>query len=135
MTLLNITKTQQPQCSASNGATQQEEQIRYERPQYRVQELDTGFVAEVDLPGVPKDAVELSVTDGVLEISATRGWGDRNDWSPLAGVAEDGLTYRLRLELADQVDAENITAELVEGVLKLTLGKAEEKKPRRIAIS
>jgi HSP20 family protein len=135
MTLLNITKTQQPECSTSSCGSQKGGNLRCERPQYRVQELDTGFVAEVDLPGVPKGSVELSVADGVLEISATRGWQDRTDWSPLAGVAEDGLAYRLRLELGDQVDAEKITAELQDGVLKLNLAKAEEKKPRRIAIN
>ncbi|MDQ8182307.1 Hsp20/alpha crystallin family protein [Pelagicoccus sp. SDUM812005] len=135
MTLLNITKTQQPECSTASRDATSGEKRRFARPQYRVRELDTQYTAEVDLPGVPKDGVELSVADGVLEISAARGWKDRADWSPLAGVAEDGLTYRLNLELGDAVDAGKISAELQDGVLKLTFGKAEEKKPRRIAIA
>lgn len=109
--------------------------MRYARPQYGVQELDTEFVATVDLPGVPKGAVELSVADGVLELVAARSWSERADWSPLAGVVEDGLSYRLLLELGDQVDVGNISADLHDGVLKLTLAKAEEKKPRRIAVN
>ncbi len=134
MTLLNITKTQQPKCETASCETKQGDKIRYVRPQYRVQELDTHFSAEVDLPGVPKGSVELSVADGALEIVGARNWEGRADWSPLAGVLEDGLSYRLRLNLGDEVDAGKISASLESGVLKLTLGKAEEKKPRRIAI-
>ena len=52
--------------------------------------------------------------------TAVRGWQDRAEWSPLAGVAEDGLAYRLRLELGDQVDAEKIT-------LAVTKGKGKKK--------
>lgn len=134
MTLLNITKTQKPDCQTASCETKQGENIRYTRPQYRVQELDTHYVADIDLPGVPKGSVDLSVADGVLEVNGSRQWADRGDWSPLAGVVEDGLNYRLRLELGDEIDADKISAELEEGVLKLTFGKAEEKKPRRIAI-
>lgn len=135
MTLLNITNTQQPECKSSSCETKQGEKVRSTRPRYRVRALDTEFVATVDLPGVTKDAVELSVVDGVLEITGTRSWQDRDGWNALAGVVEDGLSYRLRLELGDQVDAEKISADLQDGVLKLTLAKAEEKKPRRITVS
>ncbi|MBD5778636.1 Hsp20/alpha crystallin family protein [Pelagicoccus sp. NFK12] len=135
MTSLNITKTQQPECETQSCEAKQGQQIRYARPQYRVRQLDTSYVAEVDLPGVQKGAVELSVADGVLELSAARSWSDRENWSPLAGVVEDGLNYKLRLELSDEIDPEKISAELQDGVLKLTFAKAEEKKPRRIAIS
>ena len=134
MTLLNITSAQQPEGKPSPCESRQGEQIRCVRPQYRIHEQDTSYVAEVDLPGVPKGSVELSVADGVLEIAATRSWLQRSEWSPLAGVSEDGVNYRLRLELGDELDSETISAELADGRLTLTFAKAEEKKPRRIAI-
>ncbi len=134
MTLLNITKPQTPECKAASCETELDKRVRYSRPQFRVQELDTEYVATVDLPGVPKGDVTLTVAEGVLEIVGARNWAGRDAWSPLAGVVEDGLSYRLKLALGDEVDAEKISADLQDGVLKLTLVKAEEKKPRRIAI-
>lgn len=137
MTLLNITKTKQPETKTAceSSECKQGEQLRYARPAYRVQKADASYQVAVDLPGVPKGGVEIVLEDGVLEIQGTRSWSDRSDWSPLAGAAEDGLTYRLRLSLGDEVSTEGITANLDDGVLKLTLAKAEEKKPRRIEVN
>lgn len=139
MTLLNITKTNQPEaksaCQSESSECKQGEQLRYARPAYRVQKMDTSYQVAVDLPGVPKGGVEIVLEDGVLEIQGIRSWTDRQDWSPLAGAAEDGLTYRLCLSLGDEVSSEGISADLNDGVLKLTLAKAEEKKPRRIAVN
>lgn len=135
MTLLNISTPQQPECKTASCEAKQAESSRCVRPTYRVREVDTGYLAAVDLPGVPKDSIEISVAEGVLEVVGKRAWSGRDGWSPLAGVVEDGLSYRLRLSLGDEVDGEKISANLEAGVLNLTLGKAEEKKPRRIAVN
>ena len=136
MTLLNVSQNHQPQCqSACHSEAAETQRIRKTRPQYRVRELDTEYVVSVDLPGVVKDAVEISLNEKVLEISATRSWTERGEWQPLAGVSEDGIEYRLRLAVGDEVDGDKITADLDAGVLKLSLSKAEDKKPRRIAVN
>lgn len=139
MNLTNTNENQSVTCNpASEGSTavaRQGERLTYSRPHYRVQELDTEYRVSVDLPGVSKSAVEVSVVDGVLEIDAARSWENREDWNPLAGVAEDGVSYRLRLALGDQVKGAEISADLKDGVLQLSLAKAEEKKPRRIAVN
>lgn len=139
MNLLNIKKNETPASSneespVTSQGTQSEE-LYYRRPRYRVQEHDAEFRVTVDLPGVPKNEVEISVVEGILEIDASRRWEDRESWSPLAGVAEDGVAYRLRLSLGDAVDGEAISANLENGVLLLVLAKAVEKKPRRIEIN
>lgn len=136
MTTLNVTKNAQPECStACQNEVAAAERVRKVRPQYRVRELDTEFVVTVDVPGVAKEAVDVSLVDGVLDISATRSWANREEWNPLAGVSEDDVVYRLRLAVRDEVDGDKITADLNAGVLKLTLSKAEDKKPRRIAVN
>lgn len=136
MTTLNVTKNTPTDCSdACQSDSPSAQRLRNIRPPYRVRELDTAFVVTVDLPGVAKESVDVSLVEGVLEISATRSWAQREGWRPLAGVSEDGVVYRLRLSVGDEVDGEKITAELDSGVLKLNLAKAEDKKPRRIAVN
>ena len=136
MTNLNVTKNTQAECStACQNESTEAQRISKVRPQYRVSEGNTEYVVTVDVPGVAKEAVEVSLVEGVLEISATRSWENRGDWSPLAGVSEDHVVYRLRLAAGDEIDGNNITADLNTGVLKLTLSKAEDRKPRRIEVN
>lgn len=136
MTNLKVEKNSDSECSTACQAQGAEtKRVRNVRPQYRVRELDTEYAVAVDVPGVAKNEVEVSLVDGVLEISASRSWSDRTDWNPLAGISEDGVKYLLRLAVGDEVDGEKISANLEAGVLSITLAKAEDKRPRRIAVN
>lgn len=86
-------------------------------------ENDEHFLVRADVPGVAKDDVEISFHEGELSFEATRKRG------------ESGFIYRRALAFGDDVDPDSISAKLDDGVLELTLGKAEAHKPRRIAIS
>ncbi|EDY84392.1 Hsp20/alpha crystallin family [Verrucomicrobiia bacterium DG1235] len=138
MTLLNINKNKEAVVKKEDESTKpiagSARPIRTLRPKYRVEELDTSFVAEIDMPSVSKKDLEVSLVDGVLDIVGNRGWSDSKDWKSVAGDAEDGVAYRLRLAIGDEVDGDKISANLENGVLLLTLPKAEHKKPRQIAI-
>lgn len=137
MTLLNVMKNSQPTASkeGQDDASKQATQVRYIRPSYRIKEGDTGYVAKVDMPGVRKDDVELSLAEGVLEVSGARKSSVDESWKALAGTVEDGVVYRLRLAIGDEVNGEAISAKIEDGVLNVELPKAEEKRPRRIAVS
>lgn len=136
MTLLNVIKNKQPQRSTcqSTATDKGNEQKRFVRPAYRIGEQDTAYRVHVDMPGVQKGDVEISLVDGVLELTAKRASVAEGDWKPL-GAAQVELTYRLRLAVGDEVDGQGISAKLENGVLLVTLPKAEEKRPRRIAVS
>lgn len=98
-------------------------------PRVDAYETDDKVVLEVELPGVKKDGLKVTVEDGVLRISGEKK-GERE---------EKGRNYRLversygRFErsfvLPDYVDAKNITAKYVDGVLTLELPKKKEEKP------
>ncbi len=73
-----------------------------------------------DLPGVADADVDLRVERGDLSLSA-----------------EDparGRVYRRAFSLPDTIDPDAVTAQLVSGVLRVSLGKRSEAKPRRIAV-
>ena len=52
-----------------------------------------------------------------------------------SGDAREDATYRRTFRIADGVQADKVTATLENGVLTVTLPKAEALKPRQIAIS
>ncbi|MDQ8202750.1 Hsp20/alpha crystallin family protein [Pelagicoccus sp. SDUM812003] len=132
MTFLNIVKKNKASNASQRGAATA---VRYVRPRYRIHETDTGYQAQVDLPGVSRKGLEVNVQDGALEIVASRDWTAPETWRQLGGSSEQGLSYRLRLAIGEEIDSEGIKAEVANGVLHLALPKSEAQQPRRIAIN
>ena len=79
------------------------------------------FVAVVELPGMRKEDIDISLHDGTLTIS-----GERNAATECADVAFSALPTR--------VDANKVSATYQDGILKVTLPKAEEAKPKQIQV-
>ena len=102
-------------------------------PPVDVLEDASGITLYADLPGVPKDKLNLHVEADTLTIE-----GDVTIPTPEgleASYAEVGLPrYRRAFTLSKELDAGKVTAELSNGVLKLRIPKAEHAKPRRIEI-
>jgi len=106
---------------------------QYLTPPVNVIDRKETVILEVELPGVPKDGVELEVRDGELTITGKR-----------AATAETGTkthirerrpgSYRRTFTLSRAVDSTRIDAAMNDGVLTVTLPKAEELKPKKIAI-
>jgi len=79
-----------------------------------------------ELPGVAREDINVELTDDVLSLDATR---------KLSGAeGEQTVSFARSFNLPYAVQADKISAELKDGVLRLTLPKAEAVKPRKIAI-
>ena len=103
------------------------------KPVYRVREEKEHYEVTVYLPGVAKSGLEVHAEQNELSIVARRSWTPPSDWSVLyreTTPADFGLT----LDHEGNIDADKITAELNQGVLRIKLPKAEALKPRRISI-
>lgn len=89
---------------------------------------DDGLLLVADLPGVAPADLDVSFDKGMLTVSGVR----HLRWTP----EEKGVQvkYQRRFQVPDDIDAEQVSANLVHGVLTVTLPKAEAAKPRRIAI-
>ena len=107
-------------------------QAVYVQPPADVSSTDVGYVIRAEMPGVEKDALEITVEHGELIILGRR--------KPIEVTGE--LIYReIRphdfrrvYELAPSIDATKITANIDQGILTVTLPKAETVKPRKIAV-
>ncbi|MFN3595281.1 MAG: Hsp20/alpha crystallin family protein [Thiobacillaceae bacterium] len=95
---------------------------------------DTGGITlYADLPGVPKDKLDIRVEGDTLtlegELSLTIPEGME------ATHAEVSLPrYRRTFTLSKELDSEKVTAEFQHGVLKLRIPKAEHLQPRKITV-
>lgn len=91
------------------------------------------FVVELDLPGVERDSIDVTVERNVLQVTAQRAAHHGDDDQVLAAERPRGTITR-QLFLDRTVDADGIKATYDDGVLTLVFPVAEEAKPRKIAI-
>lgn len=103
-------------------------------PQVDIFETDLEITLLADMPGVAADGVNIDLQDGVLTLS-----GDPKPWegpeeSDVLVEFEIGRYYR-QFALSDAIDQEKINAKLEDGVLRLTLPKAQKAVPRQIKVT
>jgi HSP20 family protein len=104
------------------------------QPAVNVWEKTDALLVEMELPGLKNDQLDISVAGGELSVRLQR-----------PDVPQEAVTYHRRerpvggftrvLRLPVEVDAGRVEAELRDGVLTITLAKAESAKPRKIAVS
>jgi len=104
------------------------------KPLYEIKENTDAWGVTVYLPGVAKEGLEITSEEGQLRIVGQRVWKQPTEWTALYRESGD-LPFELTLAHDNAIDAEKIHAELRDGVLRVSLPKAEATKPRKIAIS
>ena len=91
------------------------------------------FVAVVELPGMRKEDIEISLHDGTLTISGERKHESNNGETAQRSERYVG-TVRRSIAVPTRVDANKVSATYQDGILKVTLPKAEEAKPKQIKV-
>lgn len=93
-------------------------------------------VAVVELPGMRKDDIEISLHDGTLTIGGERkkAQPDGNGESATRTERFTGK-FRRSVTLPTRVDANKVNAAYKDGILTVTLPKAEEAKPKQIQVN
>jgi len=103
------------------------------QPSINLWETGDAVVAEAELPGVRQDQIEISVVGNELTIKVER-----------PELEKEGVTFHRRerpsgsfvrvVRLPAEVDANQVQADLCNGVLTVTLPKAESARPRKIHV-
>ena len=88
----------------------------------------------LEMPGVEKGNVNVRVEEGVLVVEGRLDLTKYRGLQPLYTEYNIG-NYARSFRLSSAIDQDKIGAELKDGVLSLTLSKAEKAKPRTIQVS
>ena len=102
-------------------------------PAVDIFETDTAISVVADLPGVASGDLDIGLDDNVLTISGDVNAPEGAGEADILREYHTGKYYR-QFTLAEIIDQEKITAELKNGVLRLTLPKVEAATPRKIAV-
>ena len=114
-------------------ATQADEQPALLPPVDVIEDAE-GITVYADLPGVPKERLDVHIDGEVLVIEGEMGLEMPQEME--ATHVEVSLPrYRRVFTLSRELDPARMSAELRQGVLKVRIQKAEQAKPRRIEVS
>jgi len=98
-----------------------------------IHETKDGAVLYIDLPGVNKDSLDISVDSDVLTVEGGVNLHTPDDLNPTYMDVHAGV-YRRSFTLSAELDSSKIDANLKDGVLKLVIPRSEKHKPRKIKV-
>jgi HSP20 family protein len=104
-------------------------------PALDLYQSNDNVVAVVELPGMRKEDIEISLHDGMLTISGERKRETSSNGENAERTARNIGRFRRSIALPTRVDAGKVSATYRDGILSVTLPKAEEVKPKQIQVS
>jgi HSP20 family protein len=97
-------------------------------------ETEDSLTVVMEMPGVDKDNVDISVEDGTLKVYGRIDFANYEGMQPVYTEYNVGH-YARSFRLSSKIDQSKISAKMEDGVLSLVLPKTEQAKPRVISIS
>ena len=104
-------------------------------PAVDIKETDDSYVVVTDLPGVSKEDIKIETHDNRLKLSGEKKSQDKKEEDNVLHFERSHGSFERTWVLPTDVDSENISAEMKEGVLILKLPKVEEVKPKEITVN
>ncbi len=110
---------------------------RSDSPAVDVVETEDGCTVWADVPGLDRKDIELSIAANVLTIKGEKKSSAKVNKDKDRLYRDETWTgsFQRSLSLPDSVDPDKVSAEFRDGVLKVTVGKKAEHKPRQIPVA
>jgi HSP20 family molecular chaperone IbpA len=102
-------------------------------PSADIYETENALTVVLEMPGVRRDDVDVSVEEGLLTVEGRIDFKTYEGMQPVYSEYNVG-PYRRSFRISSQIDQAKISAEMRDGVIMLELPKAEAAKPRRITV-
>jgi HSP20 family protein len=116
-----------------NGHGQPRQAEQYLAASASVLETGDGYNLQVEMPGVNKEGLEISIENNELTLTGRRSLPEIK--GNLIHRESRRENFRRTFELDPSIDSNRITARIEQGVVTLVLPKAENVKPRKITVS
>lgn len=107
---------------------------RYYVPNTDIHETDDALTLVMEIPGVEKKDIDVRLENDVLHVEGRIDFTKYESMEPVYAEYNVGH-YSRAFTLSNKIDQAGISADLKDGVLTLTLKKAKEVQPRRIAVN
>lgn len=103
-------------------------------PRVEIHETEDAVVVRADMPGVAKDTLSVSVEGDQLTIRGRKAPLTMDNATVLQRETRDGV-YERAFTIGESVDRGKVTAQMEQGILTVTLAKAEHARPRKVEVA
>lgn len=103
-------------------------------PAVNISENTDKYFVRAELPGIKADEIDLQVTGRKLTISGERKIETADDSAKYHRRERDAGKFSRVIGLPGDIDADSISAEMVNGVLTVEISKSEASKPKKITV-
>ena len=103
-------------------------------PALDLYQSNDNVVAVLELPGMRKEDIEISLHDGMLTVTGERKRESNSNGEKAERTERYIGRFRRSIALPTRVDAGKVSATYRDGILTVTLPKAEEVKPKQIQV-
>ena len=103
-------------------------------PAVDLEDREKDYLLKAEMPGFKKEDIEIEVQDDSVAITGRVGW--KYDKKAQAYICKERAceSFYRTVQLPEEIKAEDVTANLSEGVLEITLPKKAPKQKRKVAI-
>ncbi len=116
-----MNSSMQKQTEGNGNRAMETTRVRELKPKVDVYENESELLIVADLPGVTRDRLDIRIDPPELRFETK-------------AENQEGPVWRRSFTIDERIDANKVSADFQNGVLTVRLPKAEEVKPRRIAI-
>ena len=103
-------------------------------PDFEVKETKDAFIFKADLPGVRETDLDISLTGNRLVVSGKREAEERKEEENFYMYERSYGTFSRAFTLPEGIDADQVQADLKEGVLSISIPKRPEAQPKKISL-
>ncbi|MFZ5565328.1 MAG: Hsp20/alpha crystallin family protein [Thermodesulfobacteriota bacterium] len=104
-------------------------------PAIDVSETEAAYIVKAELPGINKDAIDISITDGVLTVSGEKKLEKKEEKENYILTESRYGKFSRSFALPSDAAAEKVDAAFANGVLTISVPRSEAAKPRKITVS
>jgi len=97
-------------------------------------EDDDAYILEMAIPGISPDSIDITVEDNVLSLTGERPVPEGIDRSRFSCSERSFGKFNRKVHLPRHADRDAIRAEYENGILTITLPRAEESRPKKIEV-
>lgn len=103
-------------------------------PSIDISETEDQFLISAELPGMKKEDINISLENGRLSISGERSFKNEDEGKTFHRVETQYGSFSRSFQLPDYVDEETINASYNDGLLNISINKAENKVKKQIEV-
>lgn len=103
-------------------------------PNVDIYETDERYVINAEIPGLTKEDIDIDLKENILTIKGEKKFEEKTEEDNYVRVERRYGTFQRSFALSENADAEKINASYTNGVLKVSIPKKEEAKPKQIKV-